>query len=141
MVRIRLQRHGRKNRPYFRLVAADIRAPRDGRTIEVLGHYDPLQTDAAKVSLLNAERIQYWLSVGAQPTETATSMLKRIGVKLPWQERAIARKVGKGGEAAKANRAAKPKKPKAATGAAGGEAQAPVDAGTKKAKREAKRSG
>lgn len=137
MVRIRLQRHGRKNRPYYRLVAADSRSPRDGRMLEILGTYDPLQTDEAKLANLNAERIQHWLAVGAQPSETATSLLKRIGVALPWVERAAVKKAAAVAEKRKDKPARGPKAKRAPKAA--GEPAAPVDASSKKAKREAKR--
>ena len=74
-VKIRLARHGTRNRPFYRVVAADVQAKRDGRYIELLGTYDPLQDPAA--IKLKAERIQYWLSVGAKPTETVASILKK----------------------------------------------------------------
>ncbi|GIX07118.1 MAG: hypothetical protein KatS3mg115_1521 [Candidatus Poribacteria bacterium] len=77
-VRIRLQRAGRKKRPFFRIVVADARAQRDGRFIERLGHYDPIPEPMELV--INEERALYWLRQGAQPTETALSLLKRAGV-------------------------------------------------------------
>ena len=75
MVRIRLQRQGRRNAPFYRLNAIDQRTRRDGRVIEALGWFNPLEKDAEKQMSLNGERIQYWLSVGAQPTETVRDML------------------------------------------------------------------
>ncbi|MCX7696110.1 MAG: 30S ribosomal protein S16 [Bacteroidales bacterium] len=77
-VRIRLQRHGRRKRPFYHLVVADSRAPRDGKFIEKLGYYDPL-TQPATIEI-NFERALYWLSVGAQPTETASAILRFKGV-------------------------------------------------------------
>lgn len=77
MVRIRMQRQGRRNAPFFRINAVDQRARRDGRVIEALGFFDPLTSDPTKAIKLNAERIQYWLSVGAQPTDTVRDMLAR----------------------------------------------------------------
>ncbi len=78
-VRIRLKMFGRKHRPFFRLCAMDIRAPRDGRVLEELGYYDPMvpETDARVV--LNAERIDYWLGVGAQPSSKAEVLIKKYG--------------------------------------------------------------
>ncbi|MGB9687420.1 30S ribosomal protein S16 [Thermogutta sp.] len=78
-VRIRMKRCGRKHRPFFRICATDARAPRDGRVIEVLGTYDPMipLTDARVT--LNFERVQYWLSVGAQPSEKVKILLKKYG--------------------------------------------------------------
>ena len=77
-VRIRLSRHGRKKAPFYRLVVADSRSPRDGRFIELLGTYDPM-TDPAKVTV-NEERAVYWLTVGATASETARGLLKKTGV-------------------------------------------------------------
>lgn len=78
MIKLRLRRTGAKKRPSYRIVAAEHTAPRDGKFIEILGHYDPL-TEPATVKV-NEERARYWLSVGAQPTETVAGLLKRAGV-------------------------------------------------------------
>ena len=76
MVKIRLRRMGAKKAPYYRVVVADSRAPRDGRFIEELGTYDPMaETDKIKV---NMEREQYWIANGAQPTDTVRGLLKKI---------------------------------------------------------------
>ena len=77
-VRIRLQRHGRKKRPFYRLVAADARAQRDGRFLERLGHYNPL-TDPAEV-VIDEEKVLKWLKRGAQPSDTAKNLLSRAGI-------------------------------------------------------------
>ena len=74
-VKIRLARHGAKKRPFYRIVAADIESPRDGRFLENLGTYDPLK-DPAEVNL-HADRVQYWLDQGAIPSDTVKSLLKR----------------------------------------------------------------
>jgi small subunit ribosomal protein S16 len=78
-VRIRLKKLGRKHRPFYRVCAMDARAPRDGRILEELGTYDPMvpYTDARAV--LNGERLQYWLGVGAQPTEKVKILIKKYG--------------------------------------------------------------
>jgi small subunit ribosomal protein S16 len=83
MVKLRLKRMGRRNRAFFRLCAFDAREERDGRSIEQLGTYDPMAKDEEKKVVLKRERIEYWLSVGAQPTETVASILKKnkIGIK------------------------------------------------------------
>lgn len=73
MVTIRLARFGAKKRPFYRVVAADSRAKRDGRFIEVVGTYDP-RTDPPTVKL-KADRIKYWVSVGAQPSETVKTLM------------------------------------------------------------------
>ena len=105
-VKLRLKRMGRTNGPFFRLNAIDSRSPRDGRVIEELGYYDPRNKDQAKQFVAKIDRCKHWLDVGAQPSETVSSLLKKQGVehrmlKLP-----------------------KPGKPKAAPAAAAGEAQA-----------------
>lgn len=78
-VRIRLKKLGRKHRPFYRICAMDARTPRDGRALEELGTYDPMvpYTDARAV--LNAERVQHWLGVGAQPTEKVKILIKKYG--------------------------------------------------------------
>jgi len=77
-VKIRLARHGAKKRPFYRIVAADNDSPRDGRFLEKLGTYNPLQ-DPAQV-VLNTDRIKYWIGQGAIPTDTVKTILKREGV-------------------------------------------------------------
>ncbi len=74
-VRIRLARGGTKKRPFYRIVASDARTPRDGRFLEKLGTYDPL-AEPSKVDL-NRPRLEYWMGVGATPTETVRRLLKR----------------------------------------------------------------
>ena len=76
--KIRLQRHGRKNYAFYKIVIADSRAPRDGRCIERIGTYNP-NTNPATVDL-NFERALYWVLVGAQPTDTVRNILSREGV-------------------------------------------------------------
>lgn len=78
MIKLRLRRTGAKKRPSYRIVVAEHTAPRDGKFIEILGHYDPL-TEPATVKV-NEERARYWLSVGAQPTDTVAGLLRRAGV-------------------------------------------------------------
>jgi small subunit ribosomal protein S16 len=75
VLKLRLRRMGAKKRPSYRIVVAESSAPRDGKFIEVIGHYDPL-TDPATIKL-NEERARHWLSVGAQPTETVRNILRR----------------------------------------------------------------
>ncbi len=77
-VKIRLARHGAKKRPFYRIVVTDSESPRDGRFLEKVGTYNPVQ-DPAQVTL-DAERIQYWLQQGAQPTVTVKNILKKEGV-------------------------------------------------------------
>lgn len=75
-VTIRLQRFGAKKRPFYRFVAADRRAPRDGRFLEQLGTYDPMQDPA--VINLKTDRVDYWVGVGAQPSDTVASLIKKF---------------------------------------------------------------
>jgi small subunit ribosomal protein S16 len=82
MVRLRLKRMGRRNRAFFRICAFDAREERDGRSIEQLGTYDPMEKDESKKVVLKRDRIEYWLSVGAQPTETVASILKKNKIAL-----------------------------------------------------------
>jgi small subunit ribosomal protein S16 len=77
-VKIRLARHGAKKRPFYRVVVADGESPRDGRFIESVGTYNPLQ-DPAEVTL-KTERVKYWLGQGALPSDTVRSLLKREGL-------------------------------------------------------------
>lgn len=76
MVKIRLTRLGAKKKPFYRVVAADSRSPRDGRFIEQLGYYDPMK-DPFDLKL-KLDRIEYWLSVGAQPTDTVNRLIERF---------------------------------------------------------------
>jgi len=78
MVKIRLQRVGRKKKPSYRVVAADSRAPRDGAFLEILGYYNPL-TDPETV-VINTEKAQGWLNHGAQPSEAVARLLAKLGV-------------------------------------------------------------
>lgn len=86
-VKLRLKRFGRLNHPTYRVVATDARSPRDGRIIEAIGYYLPLMPRAQEQLKLNAERVQHWLSVGAQPSETVASMIKRSGIALPTRKK------------------------------------------------------
>ena len=78
-VRLRMKKLGRNKRPFFRICAIDARAPRDGKVIEELGHYDPLVKDTDARAILNGERIAYWLSVGALPSENVQVLIKKYG--------------------------------------------------------------
>ena len=76
MVKIRLRRMGAKKAPYYRIVVADSRSPRDGRFIEEIGTYDPM-ADTGKIKV-DMERAKYWIANGAQPTDTVRGLLKKI---------------------------------------------------------------
>jgi small subunit ribosomal protein S16 len=90
-VRIRLRRTGRKNAPSFRIVVADSTSPRDGRFIEIIGQYFPRQGD--KAVQLNTERANHWLDVGALPSDTVRSLLRKAGVLKARHEARLARKL------------------------------------------------
>lgn len=79
-LKIRLTRGGAKKRPYYRIVVADSRSPRDGRFIEKVGSYDPMLADDSKRVTLNAERATHWLSVGATPTDRVLRFLDAAGL-------------------------------------------------------------
>ncbi|MFC1942207.1 30S ribosomal protein S16 [Chloroflexota bacterium] len=78
MLRIRLRRVGSKKKPSYRLVVADIRAPRDGAFVEIIGHYDPL-TDPETI-VIKEEKALHWLKQGAQPSDTTARLLDKAGI-------------------------------------------------------------
>jgi small subunit ribosomal protein S16 len=78
MVKIRLRRVGRKKAPVYRIVVADSQSPRDGKFIEIIGQYAPRKADESLQ--VDEQRANYWLGVGAQPTDTVRSLLRRAGV-------------------------------------------------------------
>jgi small subunit ribosomal protein S16 len=80
VVKIRLKRMGRRHRPFYRLSAMDTRTPRDGRVLEELGFFDPIEKDPAKQVNLKADRIQHWLAQGAQTSDTVHNMLRKQGI-------------------------------------------------------------
>ena len=82
MVRLRMKRTGRKHRPSYRLTAVDGRSSRDGEVLEELGYYDPASKNPEAQVNLKQERVEYWLKVGAQPSDTARDLLKRLGYKV-----------------------------------------------------------
>ncbi len=81
-VKLRLRRMGRKKKPFYRVVAADSRAPRDGRFIEIVGTYNPLSSEAQVE--LQEDRVYYWLENGAQPTDTVKNIFQKKGLWLKW---------------------------------------------------------
>ncbi|MDO8302182.1 MAG: 30S ribosomal protein S16 [Sedimentisphaerales bacterium] len=102
-VKLRMTRMGRRHRPYYRINVIDSRTPRDGRVIEKLGQYDPLEPNKEKQILLNTERAEFWLKQGAIPSDTVSEILLRFGIKHKYAEekalrtnraRTIARKKG-----------------------------------------------
>ena len=78
MLKIRLRRTGAKKKPQYRLVVADVRAPRDGAFVDIIGHYNPL-TDPETV-VVEEEKARYWLGKGAQPSDTAARLLGKAGI-------------------------------------------------------------
>ena len=78
MLRIRLRRVGKKKQPSYRIVVADVRAPRDGAFLDDVGHYNPL-TDPPTI-VIKEDKVRHWLSVGAQPSETVGQILRKQGV-------------------------------------------------------------
>lgn len=90
-VKIRLRREGRKKTPMYRIVVADSQAPRDGRFIEILGQYQPRGGENAIA--LKVDRVNYWLNVGAQPTDTVRSLIRRAGILKSRHEARLAAKL------------------------------------------------
>ena len=76
MVKIRLTRHGEKKKPFYRIVIADSRSPRDGRFIDQIGYYDPTKNPA--VVQFKKDRLAHWLQHGAQPTDTVAQLIKKV---------------------------------------------------------------
>lgn len=92
MVRIRLRRGGRKKAPVYRIVVADSQSPRDGKFIEIIGQYAPRQNEGGLT--VDSDRALYWLGVGAQPSDTVRSLLRKAGVMKRKHEQMLARKQG-----------------------------------------------
>jgi len=91
-VKLRMTRIGRRHRPFFRINAVESRTPRDGRILEKLGHYDPIEKDPAKQIVLNRQRTEYWLEKGAIPSDTVSQILLRKGIKHKYAEDQVARR-------------------------------------------------
>jgi small subunit ribosomal protein S16 len=94
VVRIRLRRIGRKKAPVYRIVVADSKSPRDGRFIEIIGQYAPRQAEGGLN--VQTERANYWLDVGAQPSDTVRSLLRKAGVLKSRHEARLASKLQAG---------------------------------------------
>ena len=126
-ISIRLSRGGSKKRPYYRIVVADVRSPRDGKYLEKIGTYNPLLAkDSDQRIQLDAERARHWLSVGAQPTDRVARFLDQAGVR----EREARNNPNKGKPGEKATERAEERaaKQQAAEEAAAAPAEAPADA-------------
>ncbi|MFH1370462.1 MAG: 30S ribosomal protein S16 [Planctomycetota bacterium] len=144
-VKIRMSRQGRRHRPFFRINVIDIRSPRDGRIVEKLGHYDPLEKNPEKEIILDLERVKYWLDKGAIPSDTVSEILLRKGIKHKYAEekkvrRALARKraKAKGVPFTSADRAAIKKAADAAKAAAEEKTKEEAKKAEEKAKEEKK---
>ncbi len=103
-VKIRMTRMGRRHRPFFRINAVESKTPRDGRILEKLGHYDPLEKNDDKQIVINKERIEFWIGKGAVASDTCAQIFKKYDIVCPQYEaklkrrqhaKAIARKQGK----------------------------------------------
>lgn len=92
-VKIRMMRMGRRHRPFFRINAIESHNPRDGKILEKLGHYDPIEKDKEKQVVLNTERIKYWLDKGAIPSDTVSELLLRHNISTKYAEKKTARRV------------------------------------------------
>ena len=91
-VKLRMTRMGRRHRPFFRINAVESRTPRDGRILEKIGHYDPMAKNVEEQIVLNTERAQYWLSVGAVPSDTVADILRKNGLTCKYMEAKKARR-------------------------------------------------
>ena len=76
-LKIRLKKQGRKNRPFYRLVVTDSRTPRDGKYVDMVGWYNPVEKESERVLNVNLERVEHWLGLGAQPTINAAALIER----------------------------------------------------------------
>jgi small subunit ribosomal protein S16 len=91
-VKLRMTRIGRRHRPFFRINAIESHSPRDGRVLEKLGHYDPIEKDKDKQIVLNLERVRFWLDKGAIPSDTVSQILLKQGIKTKYAEEKTARR-------------------------------------------------
>jgi ribosomal protein S16 len=139
-----MTRIGRRHRPFFRINAVESRTPRDGKILEKLGHYDPIEKDLAKQIVLDRERTEYWLSKGAIPSDTVSQILLRAGLKHKYAEDQAARRAkaraiagAKGKLFNKAQKIAAQKQAEAAEEKTKAEAEAKAKEAEEKAKVEA----
>jgi small subunit ribosomal protein S16 len=91
-IKLRLTRRGRKNKPYYRVVVADSKSPRDGRFIDMVGIYHPLEADAETGLKIDETKALKWLHEGAQPSDTVRSLLRRKGIMKKFHEAKVAAK-------------------------------------------------
>lgn len=125
-VKIRMTRMGRRHRPYYRINAIDSRTPRDGRILEKLGQYDPIEKNPEKQIIIDLERVKFWMAQGAIPSDTVAELLVKRGIPCPTlverqarrdRARKQARKLGKPFTKAEKEAAAKAAEAKAKEGA------------------------
>jgi len=140
-LKLRLARHGRKKAPIYAIVVADSRAPRDGNYIEKIGVYDPRQPkDSAQRVVINAERVQYWLGVGAQATDRVAMFLGKAGLApMPAQKNSVEKSKPKAKAQERAKERAEKeeaKKAAAAEAAAAPAEEAPAEAPAEEASAE-----
>lgn len=91
-VKLRMTRMGRRHRPFFRINAVESRTPRDGRILEKLGHYDPMEKDQSKQLVLDKERAEFWLGNGAIPSDSVADILRKNGLTCKYMEDKKARR-------------------------------------------------
>lgn len=89
-VKLRLTRRGRKNSPYYRVVVADSRSPRDGKFIDTIGYYHPLKKDAEEQLSINEEKALEWMNKGATPSDTVRSLLRKQGIMQKFHDAKVA---------------------------------------------------
>ena len=87
-----MTRMGRRHRPFFRITAVESRTPRDGKILEKLGHYDPIEKNKEKQLVLDKERVEHWLGLGAVPSDTVAEILAKVGIKTKYLAERKARK-------------------------------------------------
>ena len=136
-VKIRMKKMGRRHRAFFRVCAMDSRSPRDGRVLEELGTYDPMIRDVNGRAILKSERIDYWLSVGAQPSDKVGVLIKKYGTNgthLEQQGTALAQLAVKQAIPEREAPVFVPKPEESAAEAAPSEAEAPAEAKPAEAK-------
>ncbi|GAA5506471.1 hypothetical protein Rcae01_01924 [Novipirellula caenicola] len=127
-VRIRMKKMGRTHRPFYRVCVMDQRSPRDGRVIEEVGHYDPMCPETDARVTLKSDRIDHWLSVGAQPSEGVATFIKKYGTNGSHlaQQEAARERLGKRKQYTPAPEAPKPAKKKEEPAAEAPAAEAPA---------------
>ncbi|MBT3394261.1 MAG: 30S ribosomal protein S16 [Waddliaceae bacterium] len=93
-LKIRMRRQGRRNRPFYRIVVANSESPRDGRHVEVIGWYNPIEKEDDKILSIDVERVKHWLEAGAQPTEKVEHLIAKVAPEVikERKQKAVARR-------------------------------------------------